>query len=193
MAGMINVRNAYGEVAISASRGGSPIVGRIAGNTQFMSSVAPDLVAGSYSQEISGYIAPQGRESEVAAMMARVLGSMQWNVQWVMANRQAASQDAQATMNYLRGQAELGQRMFEQRVESADRRAAAVGDVLSGTVRLQDQQGNRYQAKAGSNYYYLNEQQAAQQSDPNHAVLGMDQWAPLHGGAIDLRPLEVVR
>ncbi|MEP7363915.1 MAG: hypothetical protein ABI972_11720 [Acidobacteriota bacterium] len=193
MAGMNGVRNAYGEVEIAGSRGGAPVVGRVAGNTQFMASVAPDLVAGSYSQEISGYLAPQGKESEIAAIMGRVLGSMQWNSQWIMANRQAASQDAQATMNYLRGQAELSQQMFEQRMDSADRRAAAVGDVLSGTVRLQDQQGNRYQAKAGSNYYYLNEQQAAQQSDPNRAVLGTDQWAPLHGGAIDLRPLELVR
>lgn len=193
MAGLQGVRNAFGEVGFTASRGGASVSGKVAGHTQFMRSVDPNLVAGSLQRNLSGFLAAQGNEAQVETMMVLVLKSMQWNVQWIMANRQAARQDAQATMNYLRGQAELGQRMFEQRMASADKRAEAAGDLLSGTVRLQDQQGNRYQAKAGSNYYYLNEQGAALESDPNRAVLGADRWAPLHGGAIDLRPLEVVR
>jgi hypothetical protein len=78
-------------------------------------------------------------------------------------------------------------------MESSGKRADAMGDLLSGTVRLQDSQGNRYQAKAGSNYYYAVEQGLAVESDPNRAVMGTDQWAPLHNGSIDLRPLEVLR
>ena len=193
MVGLQGVRNAFGEVDFTASRGGVGVVGRVAGNTQFMASVDANLLAGSLQRDLSGYVAARGNEALVGEMMSRVLGSLQWNVQWVMANRRAASRDAQATMNYLRGQAELGQKMFEQRMASADRRAEAVGDLLSGTVRLQDAQGNRYQAKAGSNYYYAVEQGLAVESDPNRAVVGTEQWAPLHNGTVDLRPLELVR
>ena len=68
---------------------------------------------------------------------------------------------------------------------SADRRAAAVGDLLSGTVRLRDPEGRQYEAKAGSNYYYLNEQETR--------VVGSDLSLPATDGVIDLRPLEVIR
>lgn len=192
-AGLRGVRNAFGEVDFTATRNGAPVAGRVAANTTFMPSVDPNLVAGSLQRNINGYIAAHGKEAESARLMARVIASLQWNVQWVMANRGAARKDANATMNYLRGQAELGQRMFEERMESSGRRAEARGDLLSGTVRLQDSQGNRYQAKAGSNFYYAVEQGLAVESDPNRAVLGTDQWAPLHNGSIDLRPLEVIQ
>lgn len=192
-AGLRGVSNAFGEVDFTATRNGTPVpAGRIAANTTFMPSVDPNLVAGSLQRNINGFIAAQGNEAEGARLMARVIASLQWNVQWVMANRGAAQKDANATMNYLRGQAELGQRMFEERMESSDRRAEARGDRASGTVRLQDSQGNRYQAKAGSNFYYAVEQGLAVESDPNRAVLGTDQWAPLHNGSIDLRPWEVI-
>ena len=74
---------------------------------------------------------------------------------------------------------------YDNRMAAADRRAAGVGDVLSGTVRLRDPEGNQYEAKAGSNYYYLNEQQAR--------VVGSDLPLPGTDGVIDLRPLEVIR
>lgn len=191
--GLQGIRNAIGEAEFSGSRNGMAVSGRVAGHTTFMRSVDPNLVAGSLQRNISGFIAAQGKEAGVSRIMRQVLASVRWNPQWIMANRQAASRDTQATMNYLRGQAELGQRMYEDRMESAGKRAESVGDLLSGTVRLQDQQGNRYQAKAGSNYYYAVEQGLAVESDPNRAVVGADQWAPLHNGSVDLRPLEVIR
>ncbi|MCC7237775.1 MAG: hypothetical protein IT163_20885 [Bryobacterales bacterium] len=192
-AGLQGVSNAIGEADFAASRNGMNVSGRVAGHTTFMRSADPNLVAGSLQRNISGYIAAQGKETEVSRYMRQVIASVRWNAQWIMANRQAAGRDAQATMDYLRGRAELGQRMYEERMESAGKRAEAVGDLLSGTVRLQDQQGNRYQAKAGSNYYYAVEQGLALESDPNRAVVGADVWAPLHNGSVDLRPLEVIQ
>ena len=64
---------------------------------------------------------------------------------------------------------------------SSDRRRDAVNDVLGGTVRLSDGQGNTYQAQAGSNYYF---------QDLTGTVVSTDVYpSPL----VDLRPLEVIR
>jgi len=81
----------------------------------------------------------------------------------------------------------------QDRIASADRRSAAVGDVLSGQVRLRDSEGNQYEAHAGSNYYYLNQQQSRLESNRSNAVLGTDISVPVSSGSIDLRPLEVIR
>ncbi len=160
-------------------------------NTLMLYSPAQDLMIGNYSQEISGYVGPAGTEGVLAAALARMSGSMQWNIQWVMANRAAGVRDTEMVRRYLAAQAQLGQQMFEDRMASADRRAAAVGDVLSGQVRLQDAEGNKYTARAGSNYYFLDEQAARTAGTPSDAVVGRDLWKD--AGAVDLRPLETIR
>ncbi len=181
----LKVRDSFGEVLFEGTRQGAPVTGRIVGFTQFMASVDPNLIAGTYTTQIIGFLGPRGRESALSSAVARHQGSVRWNVQWIMANRAAAQRDSQMAMRYLREQGERGQRMFEERMASADRRAAAVGDLLSGTVRLRDPEGRQYEAKAGSNYYYLNEQEAR--------VVGSDAPLPPTDGVVDLRPLEVIR
>ncbi len=181
----LKVRDSWGEVQFEGTRQGAAVSGKLVGFTQFMASVDPNLIAGTYTTQINGFFGPRGREAALGAAMGRLAGAMRWNVQWVMANRAAAQRDTQMVMRFLREQGERGQRMFEDRMAAADRRAAGVGDVLSGTVRLRDPEGNQYEAKAGSNYYYLNEQQAR--------VVGSDLPLPATDGVIDLRPLEVIR
>ncbi len=129
----------------------------------------------------------------MAALMQRVQASIKWNMQWVMANRAAGQRDTEMVRRYLESQSQLGQQMFQDRMASADRRSAAVGDVLAGQVRLRDNEGNQYEAHAGSNYYYLNEQQSRLESNRSNAVVGSDISVPLSNGSIDLRPLEVIR
>jgi hypothetical protein len=116
---------------------------------------------------------------------------MQWNMQWVMANRAAGARDTEMVRRYLSYQAQLGQQMYENRMAAADRQAAGVGDVIPGTVRLQDAEGNKYTARAGSNYYFFDEDAGRTARDPNDAVVGRDLWKD--AGAVDLRPLEVIR
>lgn len=62
-----------------------------------------------------------------------------------------------------------------------------------GQARLRDNEGNQYEAHAGSNYYYLNEQQSRLESNRSNAVVGTDISVPLSKGSVDLRPLEVIR
>jgi hypothetical protein len=191
--GASNFRNAFGEVQFEGTRQGNAITGRLVANTLLLVSPDPNLSGGNYTQEISGLFGPRGSEEAMAALMQRVISSIQWNMQWVMANRAAGQRDTAMVKRYLDSQAQLGQQMFQDRMAAADRRSAAVGDVLSGQVRLRDNEGNQYEAHAGSNYYFLNEQQSRAESNRNNAVLGTDAWVPLTNGSVDLRPLEVIR
>lgn len=188
----LKVRDSWGEVQFEGTRQGASITGKVVGFTQFLASVDPNLMAGTYTTQIYAFLGRRGQEATYAAAIARIQGSVRWNVQWVMANRASAQRDTGMVMRYLREQGERGQRMFEERTASADRRAAAVGDLLSGTVRLRDPQGRQYEAKAGSNYYYLNEGQARQGGRRDDAVVGSDLSLPTTG-VVDLLPLEVIR
>ncbi len=191
MAGPSNFKNATGEVTFAGTRAGAAVTGTIMCNTLMLFSQAQDLMMGNYTRDISGYVGPAEMDGAIANTLARINGSMQWNMQWVMANRAAGARDTEMVRRYLAYQAQLGQQMFENRMAAADRQAAGVGDVLSGTVRLQDAEGNRYTARAGSNYYFLDEEQARTARTPDDAVYGRDLWKD--AGAVDLRPLEVIR
>lgn len=173
----------YGEVSFEGTRGGQPVTGVILGETLFLDSPDRSLMGGNYTQMVWGFWSTPARAGSVSGALGRVLGSMRWNPQWVTGNRGAAQRDHQATMRVLEEQRQLGQKMFEERMAAADRRAEAVGDLVSGTVRLTDGKGNFYRARAGSNYYFRDEE--------DHAVVGTDVWS--RDGNVNLTPLEVVR
>ncbi len=191
LGGPSNFRNATGEVTFAGTRGGVPVTGSFIGNTLMLYSPAPDLMIGNYTQEVTGYVGPAEMDAALAGAISRINGSIQWNMPWVMANRAAGTRDTEMVRRYLASQAQLGQQLYEDRTTAAGRRAAAGGDVLSGQVRLNDAQGNQYTARAGSNYYFLDEQQARVAGNPDNAVVGADVWKD--AGAVDLRPLEVIR
>ncbi|MEZ5400238.1 MAG: hypothetical protein R2729_11260 [Bryobacteraceae bacterium] len=186
-----NVRNSYGEVAFEGKLGGTPVRGVILGNTQFFPTVAPELVAGTYTQYVTGFVARASEYGGVQAALAKVHASFRWNPRWIGANNAAAARDAAAIHRYQQWSAELGRQMFEERSEAADRRSRSVGNLLTGQVTVQDAEGRRYQAKSGSNYYYA-EEEGARAGDPNTAIFGSDTWVSPNNGVIDLRPLEVV-
>ena len=112
------------------------------------------------------------------------------NYQWILANRQAASRDVQATLNQMRASAAMQQKAFWERMDAADRRREAVNDILGGRTRLRDDQGHEYEARAGSNYYFYDEEAGRTAGRPDDAVVGMDVYP---SPVVDLRPLEVIR
>jgi hypothetical protein len=188
--GVRGVQHLYGELAFRATRQGKPVEGRLLGMTRTMWSPDPAQFGGSYETEIKGFLGPAG----TAATLARIGGYMEanceYNYQWIAANRQAAQRDVQATLNQMRASAEQQQKAFWDRMAASDRRRDSVNDVLGGTVRLTDGQGNHYEAKAGSNYYFFDVQAGGQAARPNDAVVGADIYP---SPAVDLRPLEVIR
>ncbi|MCW5983053.1 MAG: hypothetical protein KIT09_33500 [Bryobacteraceae bacterium] len=191
IAGPSSFRNATGEVTFEGNRGGLAVSGKLIANTLMLYSPAQDLMAGTYTQDINGYIGPRENDALNESLLRRVQGSIQWNLQWVMANRAAGVRDTEMVRRYLAESAKLGQQMYEDRTAAAARRADAVGDLLSGQVRLKDTEGNQYTARAGSNYYFLDEEQARVAARPDDAVVGRDVWKDR--GAVDLRPLEIVK
>ena len=188
--GVRGVQHLYGELSFRATRQGRPVEGHLLGMTRMMWSPNPDLAGGNYDTEIKGFFGPAGSAPTLAKIGGYMEGNIEHNYQWIMANRQSAQQDVQMTMNHLRASAELQQKAFWDRMAASDARREAVNDVLGGRVRLNDGQGNQYEAKAGSNYYFYDVQAGRVARNPNDAVLGADVYP---SPVVDLRPLEVIR
>ncbi len=186
--GQMGMNQSYGEVRFVGSRGGVPMEGIVIGATLFTTSGSVDPNGGMYTSYVTGYLAPADRAATVGAAANRVMSSVRWDYGWITGNRQAAINDTRMALEYNRQIAALGQRMFEERDASNQRRANASGHLLSGTVELQGPDGQKYQAKAGSNYYYLDTDAARRVSDPNDAVTRRDVW----DRDVDLQPLAIV-
>jgi hypothetical protein len=190
--GAANVNVHYGEIVFEATRNGAPISGRVLGVSNFLRSVDPNLLAGSYKPHVNAWFSPASQAGSVGAAASAMVSKFQWNHQWVAANNEWARRDANAVLNFQRYQSELGQKMFQESSDSNQRIAEARGDLLSGRVRLKDHEGNQFEARAGSNYYYVAEQDA-RTGALNPPVTASDTWLPENGGPIDLRALEIIR
>lgn len=189
-AGLGNFQFSHGEVQFRATRQGQPVEGLLQGITKMFWSQDRALLGGNYTMDVKGYIGPPGSNAQLARIGGHIEATWQYNVQWIVANRQASARDAGAIMDYLRQSGEAQQKSFWERMDASGRRAEAVGDTLLGRVRLSDGQGNQYEAKAGSNYYFFDEQTGRTASRPNDAVVGADIYP---SPSVDLRPLEVIK
>lgn len=163
--------------------------GRLLGMTRMLWSQSPDLLGGNFETEIKGYMGPAG-SGAAGANRGYIEGNWEHNYQWIAANRQAAAQDVRNTLNQMHASAEIQQKAFWDRMAASDQRREAVNDILGGRVRLTDGQGNQYEAKAGSNYYFYDVQAGHIAGRPNDAVVGSDIYP---SPVVDLRPLEVLR
>lgn len=188
--GVRGYQHLYGEVAFRATRQGRPVEGRLLGMTRMLWSPNQDLAGGNFETEIKGFLGPAGSVPTLARIGSYMEGNTEYNYQWIAANRQAASQDVQATLSQMRASAERQQQAFWDRMAASDRRREAVNDVLGGRVRLNDNAGNTYEARSGSNYYFYDTQAGRTAARPNDAVTGTDLYpSPL----VDLRPLEIIK
>jgi hypothetical protein len=187
----LNVRNAFAELHFQASRRGQPVEGMLLANTQMMASVSgQNFMLGTYTIDVNGYAGPAAQNPLLAAILGHVGASMRWNIDWWQREQRISRDLAERTLAMIRAQGENQQKAFWDRMAASDRRREGVNDILGGTVRLSDGQGNTYQAQAGSNYYFFDQDTARRASKPNDAVVGTDVYpAPL----VDLRPLEVIR
>ncbi len=188
--GVRGYQHLYGELSFRATRQGRPVEGRLLGMTRMLWSPNQDLAGGNMDSEIKGYMGPAGSGATLARIGGYIEANWEHNYQWIIANRQAAQQDVKRTMDQMRSSGEAQQKAFWDRMDASDRRREAVNDILGGTVRLRDGQGNQYEAKGGSNYYFYDEQAGRTAGRPNDAVRGTDVYP---SPVVDLRPLEVIR
>ena len=108
-----------------------------------------------FTSYVTRYLAPAASAGTVSSAAARVMGNVRWDYGWVTGNRQAAANDTRLALGYNRQIAALGQQTFEDRDASNQRIVEGRSHVLFGAVALQGPDGQRYQTKAASNYYFL--------------------------------------
>ncbi len=187
----LNVRSAFGEIRFRATRHGAPVEGMIVANTQmFASAPGQNFVVGTYFTEFTALAGPPAQFGLMTAIAGNVIGTLHWNPQWWQREQRISAEVTRQRLAAMHAQAEEQQKSFWARMDASDRRRDAVNDILGGTVRLSDGEGHTYDAKAGSNYYFLDTDAARRAGKPNDAVVGADLYpSPM----VDLRPLEVIR
>ena len=187
----LGVQSSVSEVRFRGTRNGVPVAGALmARTTLFRSTQGQNFLIGTQTFAIRGFAGPPGQLGMLARLTGAMAASVRINPTWWMQTQQINRQVADATLATMRHQAESQQRGFWERMDASDRRREAVNDILGGTVRLTDGQGHQYEAKAGSNYYFRDDDAARRVGRPDDAVIGGDVWpSPM----VDLTPLEVIR
>ncbi len=179
------------EIQFQASWNGNPVAGALlATTTMFYAAQGQNFILGTQSFEVAGYAGPASQSGMLARLTGAIRASQRINPVWWSQTQQINRQVAERTLATLHAEAAHQQETAWNRMAAADARSESTGHLLRGTVELSDGQGNRYQAKAGSNYYFLDTEAARTAGRPDDAVRGGDVWpSPM----VDLRPLEVVR
>lgn len=187
----LNVRNAFAEIRFRGTRRGAPVEGWMLANTQMMASVSgQNFMLGTYSTDFGAFVGPPARMAELAAITGNVVATTRWSPEWWQREQRIGIELARRTLAMMHAQGEEQQRAFWARMDASDRRREAVNDILGGSVRLSDGEGHVYGAKAGSNYYFMDQDEARRAARPEDAVVGRDIYpAPL----VDLRPLDVIK
>jgi len=162
----------------------------MAQTTMFRAAQGQNFLLGALSFDVQSFLGSPERFNMLARLTGAIQASMRLNPQWWSDTQRIGREVTDRTLAAMRSQAEHQQQAFWDRMAASDRRREAVNDILGGTNRLTDAKGNQYQAKAGSNYYFVDEEAVRRGVRPNDAVTGRDVWP---SKAVDLTPLEIVR
>ncbi len=187
----IALRVSASELRFQGMQNGSPVTGSFLAITTFYPAAnGQNFVAGTMSFGIRGFVGRPEQFGVLARLTGAVGSSIHINPVWYSQTQRINQQIAESRLAASQQQAQRQQQAFWDRMESSDQRREGMRDILGGTVRLSDGQGNQYEAKAGSNYYFRNDDAARTASHPGEAVGGTNEWpSPM----VDLTPLEVVR
>ncbi|HWT06003.1 MAG TPA: hypothetical protein VN224_09630, partial [Xanthomonadales bacterium] len=156
------------ELRFRASRRGSPVGGAVVvGTTLFDAVRGQNYLVGTLSSTIQSFWGPPERFGTLARLTGAMQASMQTNPVWWEQTQRINAEITRRTLAQMHSEAQNAQQASWDRMAAADRRSESVGYLLSGTSRLSDGQGRTYEAKAGSNYYFLG---------ANGTVVGTDTW-----------------
>ena len=170
------------ELRFRASRGVSPVSGAVVvGTTLFDAVQGQNYLVGTLSSTIQTFWGPPERFATLARLTGAMQASMRMNPVWWEQTQRINAEITRRTLAQMHSEAQNAQQASWDRMAAADRRSESVGYLLSGTSRLSDPQGRTYEAKAGSNYYFLG---------ANGTVLGTNTWPST---TVDLQQLEVIR
>jgi hypothetical protein len=140
-----------------------------------------NYLVGTLSSTIQSFWGAPERFGTLARLTGAMQASMQMNPVWWEQTQRINAEITRRTLAQMHSEAQNAQQASWDRMAAADRRSESVGYLLSGTSRLSDGQGRTYEAKAGSNYYFLG---------ANGTVVGTDTWPSI---TVDLQQLAVIR
>ena len=170
------------ELRFRASRHGSPVSGAVVVKTTLFDAVqGQNFIAGTLSSDIQTFWGPAERFASLARLTGVMEASMRIDPVWWEQTQRINAEITRRTLAQMRSEAQNAQEASWDRMAAADRRSESVGYLLSGTSRLSDGRGNTYEAKSGSNYYFLG---------ANGTVAGTDTWP---SNTVDLAQLAVIR
>ncbi len=188
----LQAQSSASEFRFTGTRGSAPVAGALLATTKMFYGAAAgrQFILGTLSFGISGFVGPPDQFGMLGRLTGVITTSIRINPAWWSQTQQINRQVAEATLATMRHQAEQQQQSFWDRMAASDRRREGVNDILGSTVRLSDGQGNQYQAKAGSNYYFRDDDAARTAGRPDDAVTRGDLWPAT---TVDLTPLQVIR
>jgi hypothetical protein len=169
------------ELRFRASQRGVPISGAVVVKTTLFHAVqGQSFIVGTLSSDVQSFWGAPERFGTLARLTGAMQASMRIDPVWWEQTQRINAEITRRTLAHMHSEAQHAQQASWDRMAAADRRSESVGYVLSGTSRLSDGQGNTYEAKAGSNYYFRG---------PN-GVVRADVWP---SSTVDLQQLTVVR
>ena len=170
------------ELRFRALRHGSPVSGAVVVKTTLFGAVqGQNFIVGTLSSDIQTFWGPAERFGSLARLTGVMQASMHIDPVWWEQTQRINAEITRRTLAQMHSEAQNAQQASWDRMAAADRRSETVGYLLSGTSRLSDGQGRTYEAKAGSNYYFLG---------ANGTVAGTDTWPST---TVDLQQLAVIR
>ena len=190
----LRVGYSVAELHFGGQRNGAPVAGSVLATvTLFYASPGQNFIAATQSYKLTGFVGPAGQFESLARLTGAVEASMRINPVWWSETQRINREIAERTLATMQAEAAHQQQAFWDRMAASDQRREAINDILGGTVRLNNVSaggGQPYQAKAGSNYYFLDREAARTAGRPEDAVVGTDVWP---SSTVDLTPLEVIR
>jgi hypothetical protein len=151
--GSISPPPTYGGAWFQCSEQGQPRAGRCWASTQMAGAIGRWLVNG-----LTGYSAPPDKVSMAEAIHQHMAGSLQWNVQWRMAQVGVAGEASRAVSGASNDIANMVARSQRARDAIDDELARRRSNATLGVVEVADPQtGRRMTVESGSNYYWIDQ------------------------------------
>jgi hypothetical protein len=190
----LRVNYSTAEVHFSGQRNGVPMAGTLLATVTLMyATPGQNFQVGTQTYKLTGFAAPAAQYDMMAKLTGVVEASVRINPVWWSQTQRINKEIADRNLATLQAEGAHQQQAFWDRMAASDQRREAVNDILGGTVRLNNAASpgaQPYQAKAGSNFYFLDQQAARTAGKPDDAVVATDLWP---SSTVDLTPLEVIR
>lgn len=150
----INQRMDAGNVAFQGSSDRGRFFGYVFANTLKVETNSNGIW---HVEQLYGYLASPEKDKEARAILAKVIQSFHVNPEWAQMQSNITgnvSKIVTQTNSYISG---IINETYSNRSAAQDRSNRNFDDYVRGVERLVDENGNEYEVKSGSNYYWIDQ------------------------------------